>query len=150
LAGIAASRDGYRKAERGSNILIPVFDCFNAKLEKQESAMPLASSFSAQRSTVERCKSASLRPQNVIPTSTRSHLENSQFPEFGDIDEIERQNAELESAVQEFLKDSINVRGAQIVTDVMGRWFRASFPFAQSFLAILTADKAVSLQPFPA
>jgi hypothetical protein len=78
--------------------------------------------------------------QNALPKDARTYLGQISFPRFEDPSAVEDNAAELEVAIDKLIsaRDGItlNPNGVARVKDVVRKWYRASYPFANLFLGI--------------
>jgi len=78
--------------------------------------------------------------QNALPKDARTYLGQISFPRFEDPSAVEDNAAELEVAIDKLIsaRDGItlNPNGVARVKDVVLKWYRASYPFANLFLGI--------------
>jgi hypothetical protein len=89
--------------------------------------------------------------QKCLPKSTQHYLGNAQFPTFHADRGVELSAADLQGAIEDMIRTrkefTANPNRAQKVKDTATRWFRASYPFAEVFLAIAKQGSSVISSP---
>jgi hypothetical protein len=92
-------------------------------------------------------KSAALHLQDAIPKKTCVRLGQISFRDFDEIDDIEKKLGDLETALEQFVETRSQLRKNEgrrkKFENVMLSWFRASYPFANLFLAVAKEGSAV-------
>jgi|SRR5277367_1990329 hypothetical protein len=95
----------------------------------------------------ESFKAASERLHEALPKDVRNQLARIEFPNFENTDTVETKGDKLEKVIESFIEARrefrLNPKRSQIVKNAMRSWFRATYPFAQTFLIIGKAGSAV-------
>jgi len=83
----------------------------------------------------------------ALPKNTSSHLETVTFPDLARFDGVESKAFELGKAMEAFIQArkefKENPTRTQAVKNIMQKWYRACYPFAQAFLAIAKTGASV-------
>lgn len=89
-------------------------------------------------------KAASERLRNALPGDIRNHLARIDFPDFENSNGIEEKLGNvLESFVQARRQYRMNPNRSQVAKNTIRNWFRATYPFAQTFLTVAKAGAQV-------
>lgn len=87
--------------------------------------------------------------QKVLSEEVKTRLKNVKFPDCSVIISVETAAAELETALDKLIESQNIPEDAQSRTrtakEIIRKWFRASYPFAQVFLTIGVTGSAVFL-----
>jgi hypothetical protein len=92
-------------------------------------------------------KSAYLSLQKALPKEIETSLSEAKFPDCSTITNVTTTSAEIETTLDKF----IEVRNVtedtksrtRIIKEIIGKWFRASYPFAQTFLSLGVTGSSV-------
>ena len=107
----------------------------------------------AQRPAEREFRLAAQRLQNVISQDTREKLLQIEFPDFTTLVSVDQGVETLTRAMEQFIKimqdhqEKLVARSGTLL-EVVKRWFRSSYPFAQLFLAVMKDGSSTSVLSF--
>ena len=81
--------------------------------------------------------------QRALRKDARSDIKQITFPNFEDTNEVEKNAAELQDAVEKLIELRGIKRGSDVVKEYIRKWYRASYPFARMFISVAREGAAV-------
>lgn len=101
----------------------------------------------------ENFKSAILSLQEVIPKELIARMGNVEFPDFKEMESVERKAGELDIALEQLIEVRTHLnqnkrRWKRVEALVIG-WARASFPFTNLLVAVAKEGAAVCFSEYP-
>ena len=94
--------------------------------------------------------SAAQKLQKALPNEICDRLGKISFPKLDAVEGVVNKAKALSEALESLIQAANATKGKKRrkkVSDVMERWFRASYPFANLFLSVATTGSAVSEWP---
>ena len=85
--------------------------------------------------------------QTVLPKDARAAIEQTSFPQFENPKAVDKNAAELENAIDKLIElrsqQKLDPQGRIRVKEYLRKWYRASYPFARTFITATSGASAV-------